>query len=143
MLRFQISLRALLVAIVPLAAWLGFAAHTARTQKNAVAIIHAKGGRVAYRHNELPGNQLGSTNAEPVAPLWLRRLVSDDFFQTATTIVLYGEFSRADLDKIAGLTGLRLLYIGAGARVSQAGLQQLHARLPRCSIEPTYWLEVP
>lgn len=84
--RLRSSLRALMVLILGFAIWLGYEVHLAREQAQAVAAIRAYGGKVAYDW-QIAGDDY-IIDGSPWAPLWLRRLVGDDFFQRVVLVNL-------------------------------------------------------
>src|SRR5262245_48745990 len=83
-LRF--SLRGVLVAIAVIAVLLWIPIQRARNQKRAVEAIQRLGGSVEYDYR-------AQDLKEPPGPVWLRRLLGDDFFQSVYMI----EFDGKDL----------------------------------------------
>jgi hypothetical protein len=55
----RISLRGLLVLVLIVGGWLGWAVRSARTQREAVAAIRRAGGGITYRSQYLGGNVYG------------------------------------------------------------------------------------
>jgi hypothetical protein len=132
------SLRWLFVAmsllVVLLAIWLGLESKAARTQKEVVDMVLAKGGEVFYRHQEMA--PYSWDDSEPNAPQWLRRSLGDDYFQTVSAIFLDGpKFTDEDLKAIAKLRGLRMLGIDPECAVTPAGLRKIQSELPNCEID--------
>lgn len=132
--RFQFSLKALLVAIVPLAVCLAVESGVARTQKDVVRLVMSKGGDVYYRHQRIKYHRYA--NNVPTAPAWLRCLLGDDHFQTAECLILRGDkFTDDDLVAVGHLKGLTDIYVDSGNRVTTRSLRALQATLPNCYIE--------
>ena len=81
---YQISLRAFLVGLTVLCAWLGMVARKASMQKAAVTWVTENSGTVWYDfHIDNPKGVPIDTTAQPPGPLWLRELVGLDFFAVA------------------------------------------------------------
>jgi len=108
---FRFTLRTLLLLIAVAAFWTGFQANAVRRQQATVAELSKMGIIVhyAHQHDALPPQQLalrGSVfgtvafpnqrTTSPNGPTWLRRIVGDDYFQTATAVTLFSD----DLDDI-------------------------------------------
>jgi hypothetical protein len=135
---FQFSLKWLLAAMVPLSIWLAIVPQAARTQREVVAKIEAKGGSVLYRHQrtEYPGGEKWDRDKPPPVPQWLRKWLGDDYFQTVVDVWLFGDkFSDEDLDEIVKLKSLEWMTIDDDTPVSNEALQRLQAALPGCECE--------
>ena len=115
-------------------------------EKEVAALVWSKGGRVCYQHEEgmLPPH-LKPRREKPercwhpeMAPVWLRRLVGDDCFQTVTVVfVRGGDYGDAEFEVIGRLKNVRLLYVSnACASVSQTGLARFHKSHLDCEIGP-------
>jgi hypothetical protein len=133
--RFQFSLRALLVIMVVVSAWMAILSSRARTQRDIVDMILKKGGGVHYRHQEFIARR-GWNDAEPIAPRWLRHALGDDYFQTVSLVALRGfKFSDKELEVISNLKGVRVLTVNEECYdITAAGLRGLQTRLPSCEI---------
>src|SRR4051812_9204702 len=83
--RFRLSVRVLMLLVLALGGGLGWIAHRARVQREAVEVIRRAGGSVGY-------NRPWSSGATPISqpkppgPPWLRRLLGPDYFDTATSV---------------------------------------------------------
>jgi hypothetical protein len=85
----QFSVRALLVAVLITAVFLGVQVNRARAQARAVAEVKAYGGFVHYDYEYVNGAY--KPGCEPWAPSWLRAAIGDDFFRTAVEVNLICE----------------------------------------------------
>jgi hypothetical protein len=81
----SLSLRGSLVLVLLFGLWLGWQAHLARKQREAVAAVKEYGGFVRYDW-ELDGNGMPVPGATPRAPGWLRRAVGEDYFQRVAVV---------------------------------------------------------
>ncbi len=118
----SLSLRGSLLLILLLGLWLGWQAHLARKQREAVAAVTAYGGFVRYDW-ELDGNGMPVPGATPRAPGWLRRAVGEDYFQRVAVVDMIHATDRrgmADLTesesdvlmaKLAAFPDLREVYL--------------------------------
>ncbi len=120
----QFSVRTLLLAMLALSLGTIWWAHSAKTQKNAVASILKMGGSVGYAHEyDAAGNF--DTKAQPPGPTWLRDLLGIDYFSRVRHVTLVGDsFADAELQCLESLPDLRTLLVG-GPRVTDAGLVHL------------------
>jgi Leucine-rich repeat (LRR) protein len=75
---FQYSIRSLLLLTTVLAVWLAVQVNRAHRQKLAVSTIMHAGGKIAYDHEMLTREHPQPT--EPPGPLWLRRILGDEYF---------------------------------------------------------------
>jgi hypothetical protein len=156
---FQYSLRSFLVFMTAFAVWLGILAERARQQREAVKAIEALGGKVTYDfqiigvpYNGNPDpphtvNRIFRPDADPPGPIWLRRLIGDEFFQEVhavsfvepslgTLIPPVTEPTESDILEtipcLQRLTGLKRVEVSKH-RHHNAALQ-LKAALPDCEI---------
>jgi hypothetical protein len=117
---FRFSLRMLLVMVTVLCVWLGFKVNAARRQKLAVETILKVGGSVNYTYEFRPDGDrfVGpgfsmfpcGRNVPTPGPAWLRKLIGDEYFRTASQvqIVLSDEDSaNAAINAIANLPTIR------------------------------------
>ena len=128
--RFQFSIRSLLVMTVAVAmpcGWLAREMKKARDQKELVQEIKHLGGLPLYDYQvDASGDRV--YGEDPPEPVWLRKLVGDDFFANVALVYLSGcaGVTVADLERIKGLTVLRFLYLGGGGTpITDVGLQHL------------------
>ena len=82
----QFSVRALLLAVIMIAVFLGVQVNRCATQARAVAEVKAYGGFVHYDYEYKNGAY--KSGCEPWAPSWLRAAIGDDFFRTAVEVNL-------------------------------------------------------
>src|SRR4051812_6021643 len=100
-LRF--SLRGVLVAIAVIAVLLWIPIQRAKTQRRAVTDVERLGGTVDYDFS-------WNDQKEPPAPAWLRRVLGDDFFQTAYAVDLEtGHARNNDLEVLHALPQLHFV----------------------------------
>lgn len=143
----QYSLRSFLVLLTALAVWLGVVVNRAREQREAVKAIEAAGGTVTYDFQitgvpfdgtpDLPHvvERFFDPYAEPPGPLWLRRLIGDDFFQepVAVNFLAYprpptGSAIQKAIRYLKQLRGLKR--VAYEADLSDATHRELQAALP-------------
>ena len=104
-LRF--SLRTLLVVMLVVCVVLGRKVEQVRKQREVVAWIEQMGGQVRYDY-EIDDNRRRLPNPRPPGPIFLRKLLGDDFFSIVVRVDYIGpEFS--DVTPLAGLTNLTSL----------------------------------
>lgn len=102
-LRFQFSIRSLLVAAVAVAipcSWLGVKMQQERRQSGAATAIEELGGIVSW--------------SEPSGPEWLRKTMGDDYFQDVEAVILNlanSKTSDTGLEHLKEFTELYLLQI--------------------------------
>ncbi len=108
---FQFSLRTLLLFVTVFAVWFGTLAKRANDQRRAVAQIRAAGASVIYAHqiDHVPNRGIWPW------PDWLRNLLGNDYFVTATGAFYYGQSDPTsgppDLSALHGLSHVRYLEI--------------------------------
>ena len=149
--RLKISVRVLMLLIVLVAAALAWQMNKVRRQREAVAAVYKFGGWVLYDHEFLPQRRpVGDwaqdcygechwgtrVNRDPWAPIWLRRPLGDEPFQTIADVGLFGHkdipmvFGNAAADagaspdeamaKLVGETGIKSLCISSGVLTDRA-----------------------
>jgi hypothetical protein len=84
-LRLKVRLRVLLFAVLVLAVVLGGYVHQARRQRMAVDVIERNGGLVRYDWQYVNGQI--TSGRRPGGPIWLRRIVGDQYFQEVRNVV--------------------------------------------------------
>ncbi|MFZ5831465.1 MAG: hypothetical protein ACOY3P_15380 [Planctomycetota bacterium] len=85
----QYSLRTLLIVMTLLAVWLAFYTSRARRQARAAKALEEAGAEVLY-FNRFQHSANAARFTKPVAPDWLRDLLSVDFVDSVRTVVLTG-----------------------------------------------------
>jgi hypothetical protein len=80
---YQFSVLSLLVVTTAMALLFAFVVGPAWRQRSAVAAILELGGQVSYDYQQ-------SGASAPAGPAWLRKMIGDDCFQTATSVALLG-----------------------------------------------------
>jgi internalin A len=151
--RPAVSLRALMILVVTVGGGLGWLAHRARVQREAILAIKWVGGSITYDWEVAGGKYI--PNAQPRQPRWLRRYVWPEFFQEVVWVSLagsqvtdevmaqvgeLGSLERLTLSNVSvtdagmahlrGLTGLQVLSLGLDERNRCISLTPL-ARLIR------------
>jgi hypothetical protein len=120
-LRFQFSIRSLLVLTVAVAlpcSWLAVEMKNAREQTEAVEAIGKLGGQVIYDW-QLDANGSPTYRTQPTTPAWLRSLLGDYFFAEVV-----GVGKNAELEYLTRFTKLQGLNL-RGTNVTDAWLKQL------------------
>ena len=125
--RFQFSIRSLLVLVVAVAlpcSWLAVEMEKAKQQKEAMDELVRLGcsvsrWQVGAKHEPLLYDK-------PVEPVWLRKLLGDDFFGTVLDLNLaFVPISDAGLERLrGGLPQLRSLNLD-DAKITEVGLQHI------------------
>lgn len=125
------SLRTFFVTLTACAVWLGIIVHQAREQREAVKAIETLDASVSY--------DWGFTDPRrPSGPDWLRRIVGDDYFQTATVVSIWTPepVTHSDVMRLVPhlqrLRSLRLVNILWPVR--EETLRELNAALPSCKV---------
>jgi hypothetical protein len=105
--RLALSVRLLMLLMIPVAVWLAWVTNKARRQREAVAAVIKSGGWVRYDWEFINGCY--SPGLKPAAPEWLRRLVGDEFHQEVETAGLVGPIDEAVTAHLASMSRLRYL----------------------------------
>ena len=118
--RFEFGLSSLFLLIVVVAipcSWLAVKMQRARRQREPVEAIQKAGGRVGY--------DWGNVKPKSSAPVWLRRLVGEDFFADVYSVSLKDTgVGDKDLEHLTGTPHLYMLVL-SGTQITDAGLQHL------------------
>jgi hypothetical protein len=120
--RIRISVRAMMIFVLALGAWLGWIAHFARVQRDAVAAITKSGGLVFY--DERPWNPVQRGSCGLVRRNWLADLIGVDYLSHVTEVGLDRYATDADLVQIGRLAQLERLSISSSS-ITDAGLRHL------------------
>ena len=124
---YQFSLRMLFVLVTLLSVgfgYLGIKIEQGRRQHWAVAAIANAGARVRYDY-EYDVYDMWNLGAEPTSPVWMRKVLGDDFFASVRSVDLVG--SRVDdaiLEHLRAIQQIRLMYLDS-ALITDAGLENL------------------
>jgi internalin A len=121
-LRF--SVRAMIVVVLVIGAWMGWIVRQAHVQRDAVAVIRRAGCSVMYNWEWSDGRSI--PGGKPQAPRWLVELVGVDYFGHVTVVGCSTSPSASDatLADIGRLTRLQLLYANSPS-LGDAGLAHL------------------
>ena len=119
---FQYSLRTMLVAVAALCVWFAILAKRVEDQKRAVAAIEAVGGKAVYDF-EWPFTYPFAE--QPPGPVWLRKLLGDDYFRTAVGAV-FQDGQDEDLEKLRDLSVVKVVML-EGDRFTDNALVRLEA----------------
>lgn len=139
--RIRISLRLTMAMIVVLGLWMGWLVNKTRKEREAVAAVKSNGGMARYDCENFNGIYGKPRNLQPFGPIWLRKILGDDYFLT----VGYVNFSDSprtglrssaedDLSFLMKLSGLTVLFLrgtqateqGLGYVSALHGLEELH-----------------
>lgn len=116
----RISVRGLMVLVLLVGGGVGWVAHHAHAQRDAVAAIQRAGGSVLY---DLEPNPY--TQAKPWAPKWVIERIGVDHFGRVIQANLTGSsMTDAGLSRLEGLTDLQLLCL-PDTQVGNNGLAHL------------------
>ncbi len=102
---FRVTLRSLMILILLIGGAIGWALHTARQQREAIAAVRAAGGQITYDYQSEfiltgPGGTR-SPRTEPTAPRWLRSWLGDELFQSVRTVD-FGQLDSSDTLAMVG-----------------------------------------
>ena len=136
-LRFQFSLRSLLVLTVAVAlpfSWLGVEMKKSREQNAAVEKIEKVGGQVFY-------GDWWAKRGRPSGTAWLLDILGDDFFAEVDEVCLDAtNVTDAGLENLRGLTAIRMLELRGDSLVSDTGLENIRglSKLKYLNLGGTY-----
>jgi hypothetical protein len=146
---------ALLITL--LISWFAVKMEHAWTQKLLVEEIENMGGLVWYDYQFEADGSPSTKENEPPGPIWLRRLLGDDFFVNVTkldltqtdipddglkhldrlsdlqSLSLGDRITDAGLSNLQSLSQLHTLNLRT-TRVTEAAIRDLHKALPHCTI---------
>src|SRR4051812_18842713 len=94
----RFSVRGLVIAVLVIGGWLGWIAHRARVQREAVAAIKRAGGHVYYDWERNDGKPV--PNGKPRWPRWLVDRLGIDYFGDVDTVFLWNAGSRRNRDAL-------------------------------------------
>jgi hypothetical protein len=127
----QLRLRTLFVGMGVTAIWLGWYVNSATRQREAVRPVLARGGIIEYDYQYDAVRGWRVPTGKPSRPVWLQRLLGDDYFHDVVTVGMDVDQSGHDLvptdddlTHLEGLHELRFLYLGGG-RITDDGLELL------------------
>ncbi|QEG37130.1 leucine-rich repeat domain-containing protein [Bythopirellula goksoeyrii] len=122
--RIRFSLRALLLLVTFSSVWLAVQVHQAKRQVALVNTIQELGGEIRYDYQphvmedawltyQAETSWLPPPKYEPSGPVWLRRLIGNEYFQTVVGIRFKkrGEISESAIEQIASQANLEELYL--------------------------------
>ena len=126
-LRFQFSIRSLLLLVVVVAVpcgWLETEMKQAKKQREAVEEMRNAGGEVSYDY-QLDPDGIEIPGAKPSEPAWLRRMLGDDLFVNVKNVNIdKTAIGDAGLEHLTTLTQLQTLWL-RDPQVTDAGLEHL------------------
>jgi internalin A len=126
--RLTTSVRTLMLFILLVASWLAWTIHRERSQRQAVGTLRQNGAIVLYDYEAL--GRMKVPTARHSAPMWLWRILGDDFFQNVTYVNLtpavnhryqLADHDLAPLDSLGRLEELNL----SDAPITDVGLAHL------------------
>ncbi len=94
---FSISLRGLMLLILVLGGLMGWKARRASLQRRAVARIEQLKGTVVYDWQYTGYISITKPGASPSGPVWLRKILGDEYFQEVTQVALPAQFSKPNV----------------------------------------------
>src|SRR5580700_7143156 len=104
-IRMRMSVRVLMLLILLLASGMGWLAHCARVQREAVAAVEKAGGRAIYEWSRTPGAGL-NPSARPRGPKWLVDRLGVDYFGNVSLLFLGRRTTDADMKHVGRLSRL-------------------------------------
>jgi internalin A len=121
--RLQFRLRNTLVAMTVIVVLLAFPVNRARKQHRIVDLVGSRGGHLTFDFHSR-----GAT--EPSAPLWMRRILGDEYFRTLVGVAFGSETNNhsltdEDLREISTLRSLTLIFLRNCENISDAGIASL------------------
>jgi hypothetical protein len=133
---FEFSLRTLLIVVTLCAmpcSWFAVKSQQAQRQKEATVAIRGLGGQIIYDW-EITANGGLELNPKPTGPLWLRRMLRDDF-RWKVIWVAFRDLRVSDdlLKHLKELPHLQRLYF-VGKQPSDEDIRILRQALPTCQI---------
>jgi hypothetical protein len=116
----------MMLLIAGSACGLGWVVHQAREQRLAVRAILARGGMVEYDYQYDAARNRRLPMGKPWRPIWLERVLGDEYLHSVVCAGLDGEHAATDADLVhfARLRRLKLLFLGGG-RITDDGLKEL------------------
>ena len=120
--QLRVRVRAVMILVLALGAWLGRITHCARIQRAAAAAITRSGGHVFY-----DGKWLDAVQGECdglLRPKWLVNVIGIDYLSQVTDVSLDHHATDTDLIQIGRLTRLERLSISSSS-ITDAGLRHL------------------
>ena len=100
----RLSLRGLMILVLIIGGFAGWAAHKIRTQRAAVAVLKAAKQSIRYDYQVKPLQTVNGRYVyqdEPSAPRWLRRIVGDELFQEVGWVSLGQPVTPEVIDAVA------------------------------------------
>ena len=131
---YQYSLRTLLIFMTVAACgfgWLGVKVRQARRQKEAVDRFEALGGGVIYDY-EIDVEFRWIADAKPPGPIWLHRVLGDDFFRTAVAANFYPDMKDIGVENLKELPQLK--YLSLISHIPNTEIEELKHAFPNCKI---------
>ncbi len=128
-LRFQFSLRSLVVLVVTIAmpcCWLAVKIREAERQRQTVKAIRKVGGAVTYDYEIDKTGKRRTRKKGPSSPAWLQKVFGEDFYSDVFGVDLTFCASADDafLPHVRQLTGLKWLGLG-GTEITDTGVEHL------------------
>jgi len=106
-LRFR--LRTFLIVLTIFCVWLGWYAHRAKQQRDAVQWVLENGGSVVYYY-EFDSKGKRVDDSQPPSPKWLHNILDENYFSSVMCVYLK-DTKISDVKPLAGLTNLTLLQL--------------------------------
>ena len=104
LLRFRLA--TLLTVVTLICVWLGAVTERVRNQKAALAALRRLGASVVFDH-QLDARGDYDPDGQPPGPVWLRKFIGDEFFQSVATVRTYDSpLTGTDVEKISSLETL-------------------------------------
>ncbi len=104
----------MMVLILAAACGLGWVVSQTREQWLAVRAIVTRGDIVEYDYKYDSARNRRLPNGTPWRPVWLQKVLGDDYFHNVVGVSLDDVATDADLVHVAQLRHVKLLYLGGG-----------------------------
>jgi hypothetical protein len=135
---YQFSLRSLLIFVTLFAfacSWFAVKIGQAKRQEAAIESFRKRAIAIEYGYlRDSSGDR--AVNADAIVPLWLRKILGDDFFMNVTYACICGDsdMTDADLEQLTEFSHLKWLTVSNKSKITSVGLKRLQKVFPDLQI---------